>query len=70
MFNFFYLNKFSPEKEVLRTQRTLKNSIPIIRTEDITSKSFLFLLNFLFNYIIVYWNFSIKKYILFSIQLL
>ena len=64
----YYLNKFTLEREVLRTQRTLKNSIPIIRTEDITAKSF-FLLNCLFNYVIVYWGFSIKKYVLYSIQL-
>ena len=57
------------EREVLRTQRILKNSIPIIRTEDITAKSF-FLLNCFFNYTIVYWNFSIKEYFLYSIQLL
>ena len=36
----FYLNRFGPEREVLRMQSTLKNSIPIIRTEDITAKSF------------------------------
>ena len=32
---FFHLNRFSPEGQVLRTQPTLRNSIAIIRTEDI-----------------------------------